>query len=270
VKRRRFEILQRLQGTDEFKKILKLFAETEGRELKHAKLRKLSELLEVFFNSESSKADSKVIVYTNYRDSAHEIKEHLDDEQPDLIRSALFMGQGNNGVKQSEQKQRAADFRSGVLNTLISTSVGEEGLDIGEVDLIVSYDVMSSPIRMVQRIGRTGRQKQGYVIMLVSEGKEMKRKEEYEKKATAIMANLKAASARRKDAQVQGDLRNSHFMKIGGRYTALSFFDSNPRMLPDAITPQVQYRKLRPREEAKLSFSKSKSPRATRAKREPS
>lgn len=31
----------------------------------------------------------------------------------------------------------------------MATSVGEEGLDIGEVDLIVCYDAQKTPIRMV-------------------------------------------------------------------------------------------------------------------------
>ena len=31
----------------------------------------------------------------------------------------------------------------------MATSVGEEGLDIGEIDLIVCYDAQKSPIRMV-------------------------------------------------------------------------------------------------------------------------
>lgn len=64
-------------------------------------------------------------------------------------------------------------FREGTCNTLLSTSIGEEGLDVGEVDLIICFDISSkSPIRMVQRMGRTGRKKEGSIIVLVTEGKE--------------------------------------------------------------------------------------------------
>lgn len=63
-------------------------------------------------------------------------------------------------------------FRSGGYNTLVSTCVGEEGLDIGEVDLIVCYDCPKSPIRLVQRMGRTGRLRKGRIVMLIAEGKE--------------------------------------------------------------------------------------------------
>jgi ATP-dependent DNA helicase MPH1 len=43
-------------------------------------------------------------------------------------------------------------FKDGVFNILVATSVGEEGLDIGEVDLIVCYDAQKTPIRMVRLI----------------------------------------------------------------------------------------------------------------------
>ena len=63
-------------------------------------------------------------------------------------------------------------FRSGDYNTLVSTCVGEEGLDIGDVDLIICYDSHKSPIRLVQRMGRTGRKRKGRIVMLITEGKE--------------------------------------------------------------------------------------------------
>ena len=63
-------------------------------------------------------------------------------------------------------------FRDGGYNTLVSTCVGEEGLDIGEVDLIVCFDAHKSPIRLAQRMGCTGRKRAGRIVMLVTEGKE--------------------------------------------------------------------------------------------------
>ena len=48
-------------------------------------------------------------------------------------------------------------FRSGAYNVIVATSIGEEGLDIMEVDLVISFDANISPLRMIQRMGRTGR-----------------------------------------------------------------------------------------------------------------
>lgn len=55
---------------------------------------------------------------------------------------------------------------------MVATSIGEEGLDIGEVDMIICFDSQSSPIRMLQRMGRTGRKREGRILTLLTEGKE--------------------------------------------------------------------------------------------------
>ena len=54
-------------------------------------------------------------------------------------------------------------FRSGEFNVLVATSIGEEGLDIGEVDLIICFDSPASATRQTQRFGRTGRKHEGRV-----------------------------------------------------------------------------------------------------------
>ena len=74
-----------------------------------------------------------------------------------------------SGLTQKEQIEVVKKFRGGGYNTLVATCVGEEGLDIGEIDLIVCYDVSKSPIRLVQRMGRTGRKRDGRIIVLVTE-----------------------------------------------------------------------------------------------------
>lgn len=63
-------------------------------------------------------------------------------------------------------------FKSGDFNILIATSVAEEGLDIGEVDLIICLEANKSPIKFVQRLGRTGRKRSGKCVTLLTEGKE--------------------------------------------------------------------------------------------------
>lgn len=63
-------------------------------------------------------------------------------------------------------------FKCGDFNVLIATSVAEEGLDIGEVDLIICLEANRSPIKFIQRLGRTGRKRSGKCITLLTEGKE--------------------------------------------------------------------------------------------------
>ncbi|KAJ1675736.1 3'-5' DNA helicase, partial [Spiromyces aspiralis] len=74
------------------------------------------------------------------------------------------------GQSQKEQLRILDGFRKGEFNILVATCVGEEGLDIGEVDLIINFDAPSSPIRLLQRVGRTGRARRGGVIILLTAG----------------------------------------------------------------------------------------------------
>jgi len=85
-----------------------------------------------------------------------------------------FIGQASRederGLSQKEQGRILDKFRSGEINVLVSTSVGEEGLDIPSVDLVLFYEAVPSEIRFIQRRGRTGRVKPGRVIALLAKG----------------------------------------------------------------------------------------------------
>ncbi|KAI5920008.1 hypothetical protein F4810DRAFT_684339 [Camillea tinctor] len=137
---------------------------------------------------ENSSSNTRIIVFSEYRDSAEEIVRILNTHKP-LIRAAVFVGQADSkrseGMKQAEQIERIRKFKEGDFNVLVATSIGEEGLDIGQVDLIICYDASASPIRMLQRMGRTGRKRAGKVVLLLMRGKEAdnyaKSKDGYEK-----------------------------------------------------------------------------------------
>ena len=98
-----------------------------------------------------------------------DIKEKLS--RIEGIRAEIFVGQakkGETGYTQKEQKAVLDKFRQGEFNTLVATSVGEEGLDIPKVDLVIFYEPIPSAIRTIQRKGRTGRLEKGRVIILVA------------------------------------------------------------------------------------------------------
>jgi ATP-dependent DNA helicase MPH1 len=105
-----------------------------------------------------------------------------------MIRASVFVGQADSkrseGMNQAKQLDTIKNFKEGKINVIIATSIGEEGLDIGQVDLIVCYDASGSPIRMLQRMGRTGRKRAGHIVLLLMRGKEennfAKAKDNYE------------------------------------------------------------------------------------------
>lgn len=136
----------------------------------------------------SDPSSTRIMIFSHYRDSAEEIARVLKRNEP-MIRPHVFVGQasskGSDGMDQKKQLDIIKQFKTGIYNTLVATSIGEEGLDIGEVDLIVCYDASASPIRMLQRMGRTGRKRAGNIIVTLMKGKEednfIKAKDNYEK-----------------------------------------------------------------------------------------
>ena len=51
---------------------------------------------------------------------------------------------------------------------MVSTSIGEEGLDIPEVSAVIFYEPIPSAIRTIQRAGRTARLSAGKLMILIT------------------------------------------------------------------------------------------------------
>ena len=112
--------------------------------------------------------DSRIIIFSQFRDSGVKIKRSLD---ACFVKSELFTGQAkkrDTGLSQKNQKAMIDRFRDNGFSCLVATSVGEEGLDIPEVNLVIFYEPVPSAIRTVQRRGRTGRHRAGRVVVLLT------------------------------------------------------------------------------------------------------
>eukprot|EP00887_Chlorella_sp_A99_P003881 scaffold11.g3881.t1 len=166
------------------------------------KMAKLIEVLRMHFQASAGDASSegRVIIFTNYRDGVQSIVDSCRHHQP-LITARW-------GAK--EQKAVLADFREGKFNVLVATCIGEEGLDIPAVDLIVCFDATSSPTRAIQRMGRTGRHREGRIVYLLAQGREH---EQY----LSIEDNMRKLHAK---------------LRQPGRHFDLLPPQKNPRMLP--------------------------------------
>uniref|UniRef100_A0A672ZVL9 ATP-dependent RNA helicase FANCM n=1 Tax=Sphaeramia orbicularis TaxID=375764 RepID=A0A672ZVL9_9TELE len=190
----------------------------------HPKLEKLEDVVVQHFRqwakgSSASKFSTRVMIFSSFRESVQEIAAMLNRHVP-LIRVMTFMGQasagkGVKGFTQKEQLEVVHRFRQGGFNTLVSTCVGEEGLDIGEVDLIVCFDAQKNPIRLVQRMGRTGRKRQGRIVVILAEGRE-----------------------ERTYNQSQSNKR-SVYKSITSNKNGFHMYPNSPRMLPEGVNPTL-------------------------------
>ncbi|MCU4743158.1 DEAD/DEAH box helicase [Natronoglomus mannanivorans] len=132
----------------------------------HPKYRKTRMLLAETLGLEGGE---RVIVFTESRDTAEALTEFLNTS----FDAKRFVGQGDregsDGMTQNQQQEVLDQFRGGEFEVLVSTSVAEEGLDVPEVDLVLFYEPVPTAIRSIQRKGRTGRQSEGRVVVLMAE-----------------------------------------------------------------------------------------------------
>ncbi|MHA2234877.1 MAG: ERCC4 domain-containing protein [Candidatus Thorarchaeota archaeon] len=133
---------------------------------------KADAILEIVSEQLSANLDSRILIFTRFRDTAVEVTETL--EQLDDVRASRFVGQSSRGsdkgFSQKKQVEILDGFRNNEYNVLVATQVGEEGLDIPECNLVVFYDCVPSVVPYIQRRGRTGRRTPGRVVIFVAKG----------------------------------------------------------------------------------------------------
>ncbi|MDE1860770.1 MAG: DEAD/DEAH box helicase [Candidatus Micrarchaeota archaeon] len=104
------------------------------------------------------------IIFAQYRSTIRILVEILNNNG---FLARPFIGK-NQGVTQEQQKRTIDDFRNGVFKVLVASSIGEEGIDIPGVDLVLFYEPVPNEIRNIQRRGRTGRFESGDVYILAA------------------------------------------------------------------------------------------------------
>jgi len=145
--------------------------EAEASKLVSVPHPKISVMLTTVKEQLLRKGDSRIIVFTQYRDTIEDIVKALEKEG---LSARRFVGQsdreGSRGMDQQLQTKTLDLFRRGEFRVLVSSSIGEEGLHVPDVDLVVFYEAVPSEIRYIQRRGRTGRTTEGRVVILLAEG----------------------------------------------------------------------------------------------------
>ena len=131
---------------------------------------KLDKVKEIVGGEIRRNPNSRMIVFTHYRDTGEQVCKLLSDVQG--IKPVRFVGQAkkgaDSGLNQKEQKEIIERFKKGDFNVLVATSVAEEGLDVPSTDLVIFYEPIPSEIRTIQRRGRTGRHRPGRVVIILA------------------------------------------------------------------------------------------------------
>ena len=141
-----------------FTRAIYLAKDAQSKGIEHSKIPKLKEILD--------SVPGKALIFTSYRDSVDLIYNNLIEMG---VSAGILIGKaGTTGLKQKKQIETVQKFRDGVFQVLVATRVGEEGLDIAEVNQVIFYDNVPSSIRFIQRRGRTGRKDTGKLVVLIA------------------------------------------------------------------------------------------------------
>ncbi len=141
-----------------FTRAIQLANEAQSRGIEHSKIPKLKEIIE--------SVPGKALIFTSYRDSVDLIFNKLTEMG---VSAGILIGKaGETGLKQKKQIETVQNFRDGLFRVLVATRVGEEGLDIAEVNQVIFYDNVPSSVRFIQRRGRTGRKDTGKLVVLIA------------------------------------------------------------------------------------------------------
>ena len=159
--------LKSVLAHEKIQRAVKITTDLHSKKVTHPKQKALEKLLQKQF---IENPDSRVLVFNHYRDSIRNLVDCLENVPG--VRAKRFIGQatkGNDkGMTQKEQIKVIKELEEGKYNTLIASSVAEEGLDIPAVDLVVFYEPVPSEIRTIQRRGRTGRLGKGRAVILMA------------------------------------------------------------------------------------------------------
>lgn len=149
--------------------IIEAVAYVKSLNIEHPKLQEIINIVKKQF---SYSPESKIIIFTHYRDTSLTVFNILKDIENS--RPVRFFGQAgkdkDKGLTQKQQGEIINKFRNGDFNILIATSVAEEGLDMPSTELVVFFEPIPSEIRNIQRRGRTARKMSGKVIILITKG----------------------------------------------------------------------------------------------------
>lgn len=164
MSKQRTKAVKNIMADPRVRRVLRMIRELSAAGLDHPKLDEVVKIVKQY-------KGGKILIFNHYRDSVVKVIGRLRENG---ILAHEFVGQAHKdsgkGMTQKKQIQILNDFRQGKYTALVSTSVGEEGIDIPNVDVVIFYEPIPSEIRSIQRRGRTGRTTAGKVFVLMARG----------------------------------------------------------------------------------------------------
>jgi superfamily II DNA or RNA helicase len=104
-----------------------------------------------------TKSDSKVIIFTEYKDTLDYIIDNLKRKHPEWENSLLSLSSVETRDEKLFNKVRQAFEKDPKARILVATDVIAEGVNLQVANIVINYEIPWSLIKLEQRIGRVWR-----------------------------------------------------------------------------------------------------------------
>ncbi|RMD42671.1 hypothetical protein DV735_g2427, partial [Chaetothyriales sp. CBS 134920] len=113
--------------------------------------------------------DTRAMVFVQQRWTAVVLYDAFEELSIPHIRPGILTGGGHlarGTISSKTQEQVLRDFHAGLVNLVFATSVGEEGIDIPQCNLVVRFDPNTTAIQYMQSRGRARMKDSMYAHMI--------------------------------------------------------------------------------------------------------
>lgn len=104
-----------------------------------------------------AETDSKVIIFTEYKDTLDYIVKNLESRHPEWRHSILCLSSEETRDEKRFNKIREAFEKDKKSRILVATDVVAEGVNLQVANVVINYEIPWSLIKLEQRIGRVWR-----------------------------------------------------------------------------------------------------------------
>ncbi|KAF9428190.1 pre-mRNA processing RNA-helicase, partial [Podila epigama] len=111
---------------------------------------RFNRLLEILGKAYNDDPEARVLIFVSRQEAA-------DNLLRDLMRRGYVSMSIHGGKDQVDRDSAITDFKSGVCQILIATSVAARGLDVKKLGIVINYECPNHMEDYVHRVGRTGR-----------------------------------------------------------------------------------------------------------------
>ena len=208
--------------------------------------------------------DSRMLVFVNKRTTARLLTSYIQKHFPGLNAHMVVGHSGYDGMVWEAQQQKCIkEFAGGDSRLIVSTSVLEEGIDVGLCDTVVAFTGLQSLIGFIQIRGRARKYDSTFVIFETEEETAVHEKAENQEKVMRRVLNRHVQSdlselSKKIVEDIKGQIKSTETDTGGNSFLELSVIPTKENKIAFRlyIDPLEQYNSHKLMDHVRMNIEK--------------